>query len=253
MAATEKLQKVIAAHGYTSRRKAEDLIRDGKVSVNGRIASIGARVASHDLIRVNGYLINAQPRRAGTRVLLYHKPEGEVCSRLGDGKKTVFDALPPIRQGRWIGVGRLDLNSSGLLLFTNDGDLANFLMHPRQCLQRVYLVRVMGELSGQQMQMLKQGVDLADGIAAFTDIREKSATDRGEHGGRNHWYEVSLEEGRNREVRRMFEALNMPVSRLVRVAYGPFQLDKTLKKGKYMELKREQLKDFLERIQYKAC
>jgi 23S rRNA pseudouridine2605 synthase len=226
-----KLQKALADAGYGSRRQLEEMIAAGRVSVNGVAAHVGQRIAPGDRIRINGKLARMQRSARQPRILLYHKPEGEIVSRDDpDGRPSVFDKLPRIRGGRWIAVGRLDFNSCGLLLLTDSGQLANRLMHPRYELEREYAVRVVGELAAETKQRLLGGIELDDGIAAFGRLAEEGGE------GTNRWYRVTLSEGRNREVRRMFEAVGVTVSRLMRVRYGPVQLPPRLKRGMCGEL-----------------
>ena len=228
----ERLHKVLAQAGIASRRDMEEMIVAGRVSVNGLPAHVGQLVGPTDRIKVNGKLVRAKFSSGRVpRVVLYHKPEGEIVSRDDPEKRaSVFDALPRMNNGRWIAVGRLDFNTSGLLLFTSSGELANRLMHPRYQLVREYAVRVLGDLDEEKIEQLREGVELEDGPAHFDSIE-----DGGGHGA-NHWYRVTLFEGRNREVRRMFEAVGTTVSRLIRVRYGPFMLPPHLKRGKTHEL-----------------
>lgn len=238
---TTKLQKALADAGYGSRRELEAWIVEGRVSVNGEAAHVGQRISARDKVRLNGKLVHlrvADERRL--RVLLYHKPEGEIVSRNDpQGRPSVFDSLPRMRGGRWIAVGRLDFNSCGLLLFTNDGALADRLMHPRSNIEREYAVRVIGELSLEARQRLLEGVPLEDGNAHFGRLVDGGGE------GTNRWYRVTLNEGRNREVRRMFEAVGMTVSRLMRVRYGPIQMPPRLKRGMTMELSPEDVRAML--------
>jgi 23S rRNA pseudouridine2605 synthase len=229
---TIKLQKALADAGHGSRREIEEWIAAGRVSVNGETAHVGQRIGPEDKVRVNGRLVQLKAGGARLpRVLLYHKPEGEIVSREDPaGRPTVFEKLPRINNGRWIAVGRLDFNSCGLMLFTSSGELANQLMHPRYELEREYAVRVLGEPTPEAMEQLKTGVELEDGIARFNRIFEAGGE------GANRWYNVTLSEGRNREVRRMFEAVGVQVSRLMRVRYGPVQLPPGLKRGLWREL-----------------
>jgi len=238
---SEKLQKVLANQGLGSRREMERWIEAGRVSVDGKIATLGDRVEQGQQIRVDGHLLSRQAEKPVCRVLMYNKPEGELCSRHDpEGRPTVFDRLPAIRVGRWIAVGRLDINTSGLLLFTNDGELANRLMHPKCEVEREYAVRVFGEVSGKTLNTLTKGVELEDGLARFTEIKARSKP-AGEEESMNRWYNVTLSEGRNREVRRLWESQEMQVSRLVRVRYGPVELQKRLPQGAWVELPLEQL------------
>lgn len=227
----EKLQKVLARAGMGSRREMERWISDGRVSVDGRKASLGDRVLPHQVIRVDGQVIRAEQRAPRCRVLLYHKPEGELCARTDpSGRKTVFHGLPRVRNGRWVMIGRLDMNTAGLLLFTTDGELANRLMHPRYNIEREYAVRVFGEVDDSTLKQLRKGVELEDGVASFDSIRDAGGE------GRNHWYHVTLHEGRNREVRRMWEAVGAQVSRLIRVRYDELALPRDLRIGEWREL-----------------
>ncbi|NMG42361.1 pseudouridine synthase [Aromatoleum toluvorans] len=230
----ERLQKVLAQLGVGSRREIEEWVVAGRISVNGEPAELGQKIGPGDRVKVNGKLVPLKFATRTPRVLIYHKPEGEIVSREDpDGRPTVFERLPLLRKGRWIAVGRLDFNTSGLLLFTNDGTLANRLMHPRYELEREYAVRLLGELTEEQIESLKTGIQLEDGLARFTTL-----TDQGGE-GINHWYKVTLSEGRNREVRRMFEAVGLTVSRLMRVRYGPVTLSSRLKRGMWMEMPEE--------------
>ena len=228
----EKLQKVLAQAGFGSRRTMEEWIAAGRVSVNGEPATLGMRVVEGDLVKAERRTIRVGEREHAIRVLLYHKPEGEIVSRDDPEKRTsVFDKLPRLRGQKWIAVGRLDFNTSGLLIFTTSGELANCLMHPRFEVEREYAVRVQGTMTEAQMnQALKQGVELEDGPVKF----EKLEDEGGE--GFNHWYRVMLKEGRNRVVRRTFDALGLPVSRLMRVRFGIINLPPRLKRGMTAEL-----------------
>jgi 23S rRNA pseudouridine2605 synthase len=228
---TFKLQKVLAQAGLGSRRKMEELVRAGRVTVNGAPASIGARVGPRDVIKVEGRLLRREAKEEATRVLLYHKPEGEIVSRDDPGgRASVFERLPPVRGAKWLAVGRLDYNTGGLLVLTTSGELANRMMHPRYGLEREYAVRVRGRLSEPQVAKLRAGVELEDGLA-----RCETLEDRGGEGA-NHWYHVIIREGRNRVLRRMFEALGLTVSRLMRVRFGSIRLPPQLKRGQVIEL-----------------
>ena len=231
---TVKLHKVLADVGMGSRRDMEDLIIQGRVSVNGLPAHIGQRIGPTDQVRINGKQVHRRIQTKPPRVIMYHKPSGEIVSQSDpEGRPTVFDRLPKPRQGRWIAVGRLDFNTEGLLLFTTSGELANRLMHPRYGLEREYAVRILGELGQDHMAQLKSGIQLDDGQARFLRL----AMGGGE--GANRWYHVALTEGRNREVRRMFEAVGHTVSRLIRTRYGMFLLPPRLRRGKWEEVSAE--------------
>ncbi len=242
----ERLQKILAQAGVGSRREMEEWIAAGKVSVNGVVATLGQSVVPTDKVKIGGRLINISftGSSRAPRVLMYHKPEGEIVSRDDpDGRPSVFAALPRMRGGRWINVGRLDFNTSGLLLFTTSGELANKLMHPSSELVREYAVRVLGEVTLEAQQQLLNGIELEDGMASFASLQDAGGE------GANHWYRVSLYEGRNREVRRMFEAIGCTVSRLIRVRYGPFSLPPQLKRGKARELTEAEIKVLLRELE----
>ncbi len=227
----ERLHKLLAQSGIGSRREMEELIVEGRVNVNGETAQVGQSASPGDRIKVNGKLVHLKFSNRLPRVIIYHKPEGEIVSRDDpEHRPTVFTSLPRMSGGRWVAVGRLDFNTSGLLLFTTSGDLANRLMHPRYNLVREYAVRVLGELPEGAKEQLLAGVELDDGVAQFATFEEAGGE------GANRWYRVSLFEGRNREVRRMFESVGVVVSRLMRVRYGPFVLPSNLKRGHVLEL-----------------
>lgn len=229
--AAPKLQKALADAGHGSRREIEEWISAGRVSVNGEPAHIGQRVGPEDKIRLNGRLVQLKFYHRLPRVVMYHKLEGEIVSRDDpQGRPSVFSRLPRLNNGRWISIGRLDFNSCGLLLFTNDGSLANRMMHPKYEIEREYAVRVLGEATAEILERLRQGVQLEDGMAHFSRIIESGGE------GANRWYKVALSEGRNREVRRMFEAVGLTVSRLMRVRYGPVGLPPRLKRGQSQDL-----------------
>lgn len=240
----ERLQKVLAQAGVGSRREMEEWITAGRVTVNGEVATLGMRVQEGDEVRVGKRWINVKaPGAELPRVLLYHKPEGEIVSRDDPEKRaTVFDKLPRLRGLKWTAIGRLDFNTSGLLIFTTSGELANRLMHPRFEVEREYAVRVQGELTIEQtLQMTKgDGIELEDGSVKFERL-----TDEGGEGF-NHWYRVMLKEGRNRIVRRTFDALGLPVSRLIRVRYGIVNLPPSIKRGKMAELGEGEVKQIME-------
>lgn len=240
----ERLQKVLAQAGIGSRREMEEWISAGRVTVNGNVATLGMRVTDGDKVQVDGRHIRLQlqAEQILPRVLLYHKQEGEIVSR-DDPKEraNVFDALPKLRGQKWIAIGRLDFNTSGLLIFTTSGELANRLMHPRFEVEREYAVRVQGQMTPDQMhQMIKEGIELEDGLVRFEQL-----TDEGGE-GYNHWYRLVLKEGRNRVVRRTFEALGLPVSRLMRVRFGMINLPPRIKRGMMAELGEGEVRAILE-------
>jgi 23S rRNA pseudouridine2605 synthase len=224
----ERLQKYLANKGFGSRRHIERLIEEGRFMIDGVPACLGDKVDGHSQLMFDGTAIRqSKHSTTSTKVLVYYKPEGEVCTRFDpDGRKTVFSRLPKINNSRWVMVGRLDINTSGLLLFTNNGELANRLMHPSFEVERKYAVRVLGEVSAESLDQLLKGVVLEDGPAKFTSITEQGGD------GSNHWYHVTLREGRNREVRRLWESQEVQVSRLIRIKYGPISLPKGLTRGK---------------------
>ena len=226
-----KLHKVLAEAGLGSRRDMEELIIAGRVSVNGEPAHIGQRILPADQVRINGKLVQRKVSTRPPRVLVYHKPSGEIVSTSDpEGRATVFDRLPTMKVGKWLAVGRLDFNTEGLLLFTTSGDLANKLMHPRYGIEREYAVRTLGELEEGMRQKLLSGVELEDGLAQFNKISD------GGGDGANRWYRVTISEGRNREVRRMFESVGLTVSRLIRTRYGSLTLPSNLKRGRWEEM-----------------
>ena len=228
---------MLAGAGFSSRRRVEELIAGGRILVNGRPASIGQRVSSSDKVLVDGRPVLLDPHDAQVRVLIYHKPPGEIVSRDDpQGRPSVFDRLPKLKSARWISVGRLDFNTSGLLILTTSGDLANALMHPASLMEREYAVRIRGELSDQQMAQLCGGIDLEDGSARFERIEARGG------GASNHWYHVVLNEGRNREVRRLFDAVDLTVSRLMRVRFGPVRLPPRLRPGKFLEMPQDEIR-----------
>lgn len=233
----EKLQKVLARAGLGSRREMERWIEQGRVELDGRVAKLGDRARDGQHIEVDGKTVAAVDT-SSTRCLLYHKPTGEVCSRKDpEGRRTVFESLPKLKSGRWISIGRLDYNTSGLLLFTTDGELANGLMHPKSNIEREYLVRVMGEVNDEMLQAMLDGVLLDDGVARFTDIQPGG----GAGDGINNWYYVVLMEGRTREVRRLWESQDLTVSRLKRVRYGDIFIPAKVKKGQWEELAQKEV------------
>lgn len=234
---SEKIQKVLANAGIGSRRQIEGWIQEGRIAINGRVAIIGDRMTYHDKVAVDGREIKLiKSHQQKSRVLLYYKPEGEMCTRNDpEGRPTIFESLPIIRNSRWICVGRLDFNTSGLLLITNDGALANQLMHPSSEIEREYAVRVRGEVTGDILEKLEEGIELEDGFARFNSIE-----DAGGHGS-NHWFHVVVKEGRNRLVRRLWEELGFSVSRLIRIRFGTVYLPAGLRQGRHIELSEEEI------------
>jgi 23S rRNA pseudouridine2605 synthase len=232
---TVRLQKLLATAGLASRRQVEQWIVEGRLTVAGRVAKLGDRAGPGEEIRLDGRRLELGPPQPVERqVLLYHKPVGEVTTRRDpQGRPTVFDHLPPLQHGRWIVVGRLDVNTSGLLLFTTDGDLAHRLMHPSSGIEREYLVRIRGRPDGDTIRKLLRGVPLEDGPAAFDRVLEEPSP-RGE--AQNAAYRLVLHEGRNREVRRIWRAVGYEVSRLLRVRYGPIELPRDLRAGGWRHL-----------------
>lgn len=242
-----KLHKVLAEAGMGSRREMEELIVAGRVSVNGEPAHIGQRIMPTDQVRINGKPVKRRLQTKPPRVLLYHKPTGEIVSHADpEGRPSVFDKLPPMKTAKWLAVGRLDFNTEGLLMLTTSGDLANRFMHPRYSVEREYAVRVVGELSEASRQRLLHGIELDDGPANFLRIRDGGGE------GTNHWYHVALAEGRNREVRRMFEAVGLMVSRLIRTRHGPISLPRGLRRGRWEELEDNQVRSLMASVGLKA-
>jgi 23S rRNA pseudouridine2605 synthase len=238
---TQRLHKLMALAGLGSRRDMEEMIASGRVTINGETAKPGQGVTQYDVVRVDSRPLKLNFEPELPQVLIYHKPEGEIVSQDDpEGRASVFDKLPRIKQGKWIAIGRLDINTSGLLIFTNSGELANRFMHPRYEVEREYAVRIFGELTEGQMLTLTQGIELEDGPASFDSISPQGGE------GANHWYQVIIREGRNREVRRLFEAFQLPVSRLMRVRFGPVNLPPRVKRGTMLKLEQKQVVDLLE-------
>lgn len=238
---SERLQKILSQAGYGSRREMERWIESGLIKLNGAPAKLGDVAGPDDKISVKGKLIaNPLAHEIKTRILLYHKPIGEISSR-HDPKheQTVFDNLPPLRHGRWVQVGRLDLNTSGLLIFTNSGELANRLMHPKYELEREYAVRIFGQVSPDAIKTLLRGVELEDGVAKFKKIEARGGE------GSNSWYHVVLSEGKNREVRRLWESQGVEVSRLIRIRYGQIKLPRFLVRGQFVEMSKQDVDAFV--------
>lgn len=247
---TEKLQKVLARAGLGSRRELETWIEAGRVSVNGDIATLGDRVGPDDLIRVDGRVVKVKAEEdIVQRVIMYHKPPGEVCSRNDpEGRATVFDNLPRLNGLRWVQVGRLDINTTGLLLFTTDGELAHRLMHPSNGFVREYAVRVRGELTQEKRQAMLDGVLLEDGVSKFETIDDAGGAEE----GANHWYKVTLVGGKYREVRRLFQSQDLDVARLMRIRFGDLRLPPQLRQGRWMELEPEQIQGLIDKVELKG-
>ncbi|MFW5450571.1 MAG: 23S rRNA pseudouridine(2605) synthase RluB [Methylophagaceae bacterium] len=245
---SERIQKVLARAGYGSRRQLESLIKEGKVTVNGDVAKLGDQIEPGDTVRLDSKPLS--PKRLWQQpkqVLLYNKPVGEVCTRHDpEGRRTIFQSLPTPEQGRWVSVGRLDINTSGLIILTTDGELANKLMHPSNEMDREYAVRVLGEVTPEMMQNLRDGVELDDGKAQFSDIQDGGGE------GANHWYHVVIQEGRNREIRRLWESQGVQVSRLMRVRYGTVIIPNQLRMGRWMMLEGEDLATLYDSVELSA-
>ncbi len=238
--ASEKLHKMLAVAGLGSRRDMEVLIDSGVVTVNGQLAKVGDRVKPGDEVRVNGRPVRLEWEHPLPKVLIYHKPEGEIVSRDDpEGRPSAFARLPRLKGQRWISIGRLDFNTEGLLIFTTSGELANRLSHPRYEVEREYAVRILGELTQEQMDTLTAGVDLEDGRAYVESIYSVGGE------GANQWYQLVIKEGRNREVRRLFETLGLTISRLIRVRFGPIAMPPRLKREMLMELTAAQVADLM--------
>jgi len=233
----ERVQKALARLGFGSRREIERWIEQGNVKVNGEKVSLGTKVSEGDRVQLNNRSVIISANYEKTRVILYNKPEGEICSRKDpEGRQSVFKNLPKIQSGRWVNIGRLDINTSGLLLFTNHGELANRMMHPSYEIEREYAVRVNGHVSDNVLEQLQKNVMLEDGPAHFDRIEDGGGQ------GKNHWYHVVLSEGRNREVRRLWEAVNCQVSRLIRIRYGDLTLPRNLRQRHAVELEPDVVK-----------
>ena len=247
---SEKLQKVLARTGLGSRRELETWIADGRVSVNGEVATLGDRVEPEDTIRVDGRIIRVKAEEdIVRRVIIYHKPAGEVCSRNDpEGRPTVFDNLPRLQGLRWVQVGRLDINTTGLMLFTTDGELAHRLMHPSNGFVREYAVRVHGELTNEKRRALLDGVLLEDGISKFESIEDAGGAEE----GANRWYRVRLVGGKYREVRRLFQSQELEVARLMRIRFGDLTLPSGLRQGRWQELTAEQIKPLTDQVDLKG-
>ncbi len=240
----ERIQKILSRAGYGSRREIERWITAGEILVNGQPATVGQAIDERDQVVLKGQRLHLGSRLHATpKVLMYHKPAGEVCTQNDpEGRKTVFDALPNIRAGRWVMIGRLDINTDGLLLFTTDGELANKLMHPSSGVEREYAVRVLGNVEPEMLIQLQEGVELEDGKANFLRIKDAGGE------GANHWYHVVLAEGRNREVRRLWESQGVKVSRLIRIRYGTVELPRYLRTGHHQELEVRAMRKLYESV-----
>ena len=234
----DRIQKVLANAGYGSRREIEKLISNGKIKVNGKLAIIGQCIEEKDQVVINSRPIRLhQQRKKKPKVLAYYKQAGEVCTRHDEkGRETVFKNLPQLRNSRWISIGRLDLNTTGLLLFTTDGELANKLMHPSSEIEREYAVRVFGRVTNENINTLLDGVELEDGFAKFTDIVDSGGK------GTNHWYHVVVMEGRNKEVRRLWESQGVQVTRLIRTRFGSYILPRKKRVGQFWRLDEKEIK-----------
>jgi len=237
MMVEERLQKWLANAGHGSRRQLEELIKAGRIKVNGEVAELGRKVSGTEKIAIDGRLVQSGVTHRDERTIMYFKAPGEICTRADpEGRRTIYDGLPKVAGARWVSIGRLDVATSGLLLLTTDGDLANKLMHPSNEVPREYVVRVLGEPTADELQQLLTGIELDDGFAKFESVEFT----RGE--GSNRWYRVKLREGRNRIVRRLWNHLGYDVSRLMRISYGPIQLPRGLGRGKSRDLDPAEIK-----------
>lgn len=243
----ERIQKVLARLGFGSRREIETWIRAGRITVNGQLAKLSDCISENDTLKLDKREVKLKlPKVPSMRVIMYHKPAGEICSKKDtDDRKTVYDTLPKLHKSRWISIGRLDFNTSGLLLFTNDGELAHRLMHPSSEIEREYAVRILGEVTQPMLQRLTRGVRLEEGMARFDSVERKGGE------GANAWYHVILREGRNREVRRLWESQNVTVSRLIRVRFGSITLPRFLRLGQWKDLDKETIEHLCEQVKYR--
>ena len=239
----ERLQKVLANLGLGSRREVENWISEGRIKVDGETAILGCQVDGTENITLDGRKVEISNEQQERRVLIYYKPEGEITSRHDpEGRPTIFDSLPRISQGRWITVGRLDINTQGLLLVTNDGELAHRLMHPSHELEREYAVRVIGDFTDEMADNMRNGIEFEDGVSKFEEILWSGGT------GANFWYHVTVKGGKNREVRRLWESQGLMVSRLIRIRYGNVELPKGLREGQFIDIDPDTLKELVESV-----
>jgi len=245
---SERIQKALAQAGHGSRRQVEAWVQEGRITVNGKVATLGAHITEDDKVMLDGKQLRLKfKHELPLKVILYHKPEGEICTRNDPEKRaTIYDNLPKLRGGRWVAVGRLDVNTSGMLLLTTSGELANKLMHPSSGMEREYAVRVLGEVDRDMIKNMREGVELEDGMAAFDTIRDAGGQ------GANHWYHVIIKEGRKREVRRLWESQGVTVSRLIRVRFGDITLPRGLSAGKFVDLDMASLNKLLRTVDMPA-
>jgi len=239
-----RLQKYLASMGYGSRRKIEDWIQDKRVKVNGKSIELGYKVKKNDKISLDGKQVILPRINQSHKHIIYNKPDNEICTRDDEkNRRTVYESLPKLNKQRWISVGRLDLTTTGLLIFTTDGDLANKLMHPSSRIIREYIVRIFGNPTSDEINILKRGVRLDDGMARFNSINQISKKNK-----LNSWYRVAISEGRNHEIKRMWDTIGYKVNRLMRVSYGPIVLPRALKKGKYSHLSIQSTRDLYDYV-----
>ena len=234
---TEKIQKILAANGYGSRRQIETLIEHGKIIVDNEIATIGQRIHLNQIVKINNHIVNIR-NTSDEQIIIYNKPRGEICSKRDpEGRKSVYDSIPKLPEGtRWVMVGRLDINSEGLLLFTTNGEYANYLMHPKTSIPRVYKIRVHGNLTNVQISKLLSGVRLKDGVSKFDSIKAAGGANK------NTWYEVTISSGKNRIIRRLIESQDLMVNRLIRLKYGPYKLPMSLSTGTSAQTSKQTIK-----------